>query len=104
MSQEPAFCAAIEALIAGSAEKRIALLCSEADPEFCHRRLLVGKVLAERDTQLRHILGDASIVAEHSVALPPYTRQQSIFGAQEQRWRSTQSVLRRRAQSTSSID
>jgi uncharacterized protein (DUF488 family) len=104
MSQEPGFCEAIEQLIAGSEEHRIALLCSEADPEFCHRRLLVGKVLTERGMKLRHILGDGSVRTERTVSLPPYTPQQSIFGAQEQRWRSTQSVLRKRAPSTFSID
>ena len=104
MSKEPAFCEAIEQLIAGCEEHRIALLCSEADPEFCHRRLLVGKVLTEREMELRHILGDASLVTERTVTLPPYNPQQTIFGAQEQRWRSTQSVSRKRAQSTFSID
>lgn len=104
MSKEPEFCEAIEEVCNRASQQRLALLCSEADPEYCHRRLLVGKVLADQGVLLHHIMADASVVTEKSVTLPPYTNQQTLFGAQEQRWRSTQSVLRRRQQNISLID
>ncbi|HEY7933041.1 MAG TPA: DUF488 domain-containing protein [Solirubrobacteraceae bacterium] len=104
MSQEPGFIAAIDGLVEHADQTRIALLCSEAHPEYCHRRLLVGKVLTERGVQLRHILHDASVVPELSVPLPPSSNQQTLFGPQEQPWRSTQSVLHRRLLNTSLID
>ena len=45
-------------------ERRIALLCSEEDPTWCHRRLLVGRVLVERGISVRHIRGDGSVQTE----------------------------------------
>jgi uncharacterized protein (DUF488 family) len=101
MAAEREFGAAIDRLLAGSREHRIALLCSEADPHDCHRRLLVGKVLAERGVELRHILRDGSVLTEQTVDLsagqPP-----SLFGEDEQPWRSTRSVSHRRRLSGSS--
>jgi uncharacterized protein (DUF488 family) len=45
-------------------ERRIALLCSEEDPTWCHRRLLVGRVLVKRGISVRHIRGDGSVQTE----------------------------------------
>jgi uncharacterized protein (DUF488 family) len=42
----------------------VVLLCSEEDPTFCHRRLLVGSALQERGVSQRHIRGDGSIRKE----------------------------------------
>src|SRR5271163_1319557 len=44
MAQEPAFTEAIDRLLRGASEHRLALLCSCGQPRECHRRLLVGKV------------------------------------------------------------
>ena len=103
MAAEPLFKAAIERLLDGSRDHHIALLCSEADPRHCHRRLLVGKVLADHGVELRHILRDGTIWAEQHVDLsngqPP-----ALFGEDERQWRSTQSVSHRRRLSASSAD
>jgi uncharacterized protein (DUF488 family) len=48
--------------------RRVALLCSEEDPEGCHRRLLVGRVLGERGIAVRHIRGDGSVQTEGEAA------------------------------------
>lgn len=101
MSQEPPFLAAIERLIDGACRHRITLLCSEADPSHCHRRLLVGRVLTDRNIELRHILADGTIRAELSVGLSGDDGQDPLFEDQ-QTWRSTQSVSRRRRLSASS--
>lgn len=69
MSEEPEFGRAISRVIEGAADHRIALVCSEADPESCHRRLLVGKVLTERGLQLHHIRRDGSVEVETEVDL-----------------------------------
>jgi hypothetical protein len=102
MSEEPQFGQAIDRLLAGVEGNRIALVCSEADPGECHRRLLVGKVLADRGLQLHHIRGDGSVSVEDRVRLDR-TDQGSLFeeGA-EAAWRSTQSVSHRRRLNTSS--
>lgn len=101
MAGEPAFAGAVDRLLHGAKEHRIALVCSEGDPRDCHRRLLVGKVLTDRGAELRHLLRDGTILVERSVELaagePP-----TLFGEDEQQWRSTQSVSHRRRLSASS--
>jgi len=52
---------AIHALIDESHAKRIALMCAEKEPLECHRTILVGRVLAQRDTELGHIHADGRI-------------------------------------------
>ncbi len=102
MSEEASFTQAIDRLIAGARDHRLALLCSEADPTDCHRRRLVGKVLTDRGVQLRHILSDGSVHAEDAVALSAERAQCSLLGEEVEPWRSTRSVSHRRRLSTSS--
>jgi uncharacterized protein (DUF488 family) len=99
MSREQPFQEAIRRLLQGAESHKIALLCSEKDPSHCHRRLLVGKVLAERGAELRHILADGEPWTERAVVLEA---QESLFGDRSSAWRSTQSVSHRRRLSTSS--
>ena len=56
-----AFQEAIQALIDESHAKRIALMCAEKEPLDCHRTILVGRALAQRDTELAHIHADGRI-------------------------------------------
>lgn len=100
MSTESAFVAAINRVLDGSSRFRVALLCSEGQPHDCHRRLLVGKVLAERGVELRHILPDGELRVETTVSLGSASGQSSFF-EEEAPWRSTQSVSHRRRLSTS---
>lgn len=105
MAREPAFDEAIERILRGAAEHRIALLCSEGKPDECHRRLLVGRVLTQRGAELRHILPDGTVRAEAAVPLSDGHAQESIFDDERPpQWRSTRSVSRRRRLSTSSVD
>ncbi len=101
MSEGAAFTPAVNHLIEGARHHRIALVCSEGDPQDCHRRLLVGKVLADRGVELRHILPDGTIRTELSVVLSD-DHAQCLFFAEETSWRSTQSVSHRRRLSASS--
>jgi uncharacterized protein (DUF488 family) len=87
--------------LTGCRARRLALLCSEGKPDECHRRLLVGKVLAESGVQLRHILPDGVVQQENSVSLAAKNGQESLFG-EEAAWRSTRSVSHKRRLSTSS--
>jgi uncharacterized protein (DUF488 family) len=102
MAQAPAFQAAIKQLIRGASEHRLALLCSCGEPDECHRRLLIGKVLCERGAQLRHILRDGSVVDEQEVALSEHLSPETLFGHDDPVWRSAQSVSRRARLSVSS--
>ena len=56
-----AFQEAIHGLIDGSHARRIALMCAEKEPLECHRTVLVGRALAQRDTELAHIHADGRI-------------------------------------------
>jgi len=101
MAEQPAFRVAVQRLLTGCRERRVALLCSEGQPRECHRRLLVGKVLTEQGVQLRHILPSGVVEQEDSVSLDAEDTQESLFG-EEMAWRSTRSVSHRRRQSASS--
>ncbi len=69
----------------------IALMCSEEDPTECHRRLLVARVLVQRNIEVRHIRGDGSLEIEPD-RIPI---QMSMFVNLEEtdHWKSIRSVL-----------
>jgi uncharacterized protein (DUF488 family) len=52
----PAFREALERLIRIAAEETVAVMCAEADPERCHRRIL-SDALVGRGLEVIHILG-----------------------------------------------
>jgi uncharacterized protein (DUF488 family) len=102
MASEAGFRDAIDGLIRGADVHRIALVCSEGDPEHCHRRLLIGKVLTDHGVELRHIRRDGSVTVERDVAIGP-CQQGALFGdSYERQWRSTRSVSHRRRLNASS--
>ncbi len=102
MAKEAAFRDAIERVLRGASDHRIALVCAEGRPEECHRRLLVGKVLTDRGAVLRHILPDGQVFEETAVEIGG--DQPSLFGDEgEAAWTSTQSVSHRRRLSDSSV-
>ncbi len=80
---------------------RVAMLCSEEDPHGCHRRRLVGRVLAnERGIALLHIRGDGRVEREESVRhdderddgqLPLFAELSEV----EKEWTSIRPVLPR---------
>ena len=61
IAASPAFQEAIHALIDESHAKRIALMCAEKEPLDCHRTILVGRALVQRDPELAHIHADGRI-------------------------------------------
>jgi uncharacterized protein (DUF488 family) len=76
---------------------RVAILCSEEDPVECHRRLLVGRVLAGQDVKVIHIMGDGSLQSEDELAkaeeLKKDKGQLGMFETQETKeWKSIRSV------------
>ena len=96
------FHAGIRHLQRGEKRFRVAILCSEEEPTSCHRRLLIGRVLAVRGVELRHIRGDGRLEAEADLERAP-SRQVPLFREpEEEAWRSTRSVSRRGAPASSS--
>lgn len=66
LARSPAFLEAIERLMRGRTDQRIAIMCAERDPLDCHRTLLVARRLAERGVEVLHILGNGEIEAHAS--------------------------------------
>jgi uncharacterized protein (DUF488 family) len=101
------FQAAIARLETGMERFRIALVCGEEDPAHCHRRLLIGRVLTEHGHTMQHIRGDGRLETDEQVAnqagKPLIDTQPALFAElDEDQWRSTASVLPKRAPASSS--
>lgn len=88
----------LDRLLTGIETKRVAIMCAEENPEHCHRRLLVARVLFERGVPVQHIRAGGQLEDEHGFAEPNPT----LFSDGELPWRSTQSASPRRAPSISS--
>jgi uncharacterized protein (DUF488 family) len=73
IAESPLFAEGIERLIKGIKQYRVAIMCSEENPINCHRRLLVGKVLADHGVNILHIRGDSRIQSEDDI-----TRENNI--------------------------
>lgn len=59
---------------------RIALMCSELDPERCHRSKLIGQALTMRGIQLQHIDRDGQQISQTEVIDRLTGGQESLFG------------------------
>jgi uncharacterized protein (DUF488 family) len=108
MGKDAEFLETIARLEHGAAEFRVALMCSEEDPAHCHRRLLVGRVLVERGSELLHIRGAGDLQAEEQVAVSSgkalVETQPALFAEMdEDKWRSTASVSPKNRQPNSSV-
>jgi uncharacterized protein (DUF488 family) len=91
------FAAGMEKLRRGLSRLRIAAMCAEEDPEHCHRRLLVARVLFQAGMPVLHIRGDGRAEREQG-----FNRSGSLF-EDPLPWRSTASVSQRRRPRTSSV-
>lgn len=67
MARLPDFEAGLTRVVAGAAQYRLALMCSEQDPMDCHRCLLVGRRLKERRVCIDHILADGTSLTQDAV-------------------------------------
>lgn len=97
---------AIQRVRSGITNYSVAILCSEEDPLHCHRRLLIGRVLQNMGVVLLHIRGNGEIQTEFELkdGTGDSVNQLNIFGAvaEEQPWRSIQSVSQKKPQLSSS--
>jgi uncharacterized protein (DUF488 family) len=64
LAESPLFLEGIDRLMEGVKKYRVAIMCGEEDPGKCHRRVLVGRVLAERGVRIKHIRGDGAVEDE----------------------------------------
>jgi uncharacterized protein (DUF488 family) len=102
ITKDPAFLSGIARLERGMESFRVALMCGEEDPANCHRRLLVGRVLAERGHEIMHIRGNGHVETDAEVAAASgknlVNEQPALFAElDEDQWRSTASVSPKKA-------
>ncbi|MEA2440134.1 MAG: hypothetical protein QOH76_1558 [Thermoleophilaceae bacterium] len=83
----------------GMEKMRVVIMCSEENPERCHRRLLVTRVLLGDGVAVRHIRRGGIVENE-----PGFVVQTGLFGNEELPWTSTASVSQRRLPKVSSPD
>ena len=109
IAESPEFREGIERLLRGIREHRVALMCNEEDPHECHRRLLVGRVLAGHGVTALHIRGDGRVQPEAELAeaerkgAPADIQQEFGFVTREEpEWKSTRSVSQARPPKPSS--
>lgn len=57
----PEFTAALDAVLAGAAHTRTAVLCSESVWWRCHRRMIADFALLARDVPVRHLMHDGRL-------------------------------------------
>lgn len=67
MALEPAFHKGLNRVVNGANEHVVALMCSEHNPLDCHRCLLVGRALANRQVPVAHILGNGRIAEQRDI-------------------------------------
>lgn len=60
----------IERLLRGARTYRVAMLCSEEDPNVCHRQRLVTPVLQRHGASVKHVRGTGAIEVAASLAGP----------------------------------
>ncbi|MBT9151519.1 MAG: hypothetical protein DDT40_01715 [candidate division WS2 bacterium] len=82
----------------------VAVMCSEENPAYCHRRLLISRVLHDRGFNIIHVRGDGNQLPEQTLQDEESTCVQlSLFDVLEvNQWRSIQSVSQRKLQKSSS--
>lgn len=63
--------------------RRVALMCSELDPERCHRSKLIGRTLECEGICVQHIDRDGSLIAQNRVIDRLSGGQSQLFGESE---------------------
>ncbi|MBF0526961.1 MAG: DUF488 domain-containing protein [Deltaproteobacteria bacterium] len=61
LSEDAEFKSGLHRIINGLSKYRIALMCAEKDPIFCHRTILICRNLRYYNISIRHILGDGNL-------------------------------------------
>jgi uncharacterized protein (DUF488 family) len=94
----PPFRAGLGRLVRGIEQFRVAVMCGEEDPISCHRRRLVGRVLAEEGCQMLHIRADGHVHTEvdlRALEASEFPERFQLGWLEETRWASIHSVRSR---------
>jgi len=73
----------ISRLLDGTEKYNTAIMCSEKEPINCHRAILISRVLAEKGTSVRHILGEMVSLDHKDLEkklLKKFKMEETLFG------------------------
>ena len=104
VAEAPFFREGIDKLVEEGSVYRTAFMCSEEDPENCHRRLLIARVLLDAGVRVIHIRGDNSEQIEQgmTVTTPSLWAALDPNEREETEWKSIRPVSRKKPPSSSS--
>jgi uncharacterized protein (DUF488 family) len=93
MSQDRLFLVALGRLERGVQQFRVAAMCSEENPNECHRRLLVVRTLCQQNPaytqQIQHIRGNQRLESELELS---HQTQNNWFDEEVSLWRSPKPI------------
>jgi uncharacterized protein (DUF488 family) len=96
IAQSSDFINALKRVTLGLNKYKVAIMCSEEDPTKCHRRLLLGRVLADYRIRELHIRGNGLIQTEDELKNQynnQSTLQLSLFVKEkEETWKSAEPI------------
>lgn len=102
-----AFRQAMNMVLRQAAGTPTVLLCGEEDPSECHRRLMLGRVAGQQGYDVLHLRGDGRAQDEATIAEEERMRktqgQLLLFAFENELWRSTRPVSRKRRPRSSSL-
>ena len=58
---------ALQRVVKGAEEYRVALMCAEADPLTCHRTVLICRSLEKKNLDITHIHGDGRLESQEEL-------------------------------------
>ena len=67
MAKTETFKNGVERVIKGAKKHRLALMCAEVDPIECHRCLLIGRALSNRNVAVHHLLPNEPVQSQRDV-------------------------------------
>lgn len=97
MSEAPFFLEGLERLKRGMERYRVAVMCSEENPDECHRRLLIVKTLCEQDRayvdEIAHIRRGGRLELEAAKLESEQGSQPALWAkVEEAKWRSPKPI------------
>jgi uncharacterized protein (DUF488 family) len=100
MSRADYFLEGLGRLKRGMEQYRVAIMCSEEDPDECHRRLLIARALCEEDPayarEIAHIRKDGKLEGEEGRGSREQAKhvQAALWDSSrpEERWRSPKPI------------
>jgi uncharacterized protein (DUF488 family) len=79
LAKKDYFLSGIDTLLDLVSKYHACLMCSEAQPDKCHRSLLLGPVLEERGVEVLHILPDGTAIDSEQLKLRVSKKQLTLF-------------------------